>query len=133
MKQMTGVFLIALCLVSVAGCAGHQLFSNVPPVTYEEVIRLSKEKVPPDIIIKKIKDSRTVFRLNADEVAELLKEGVNSKVVDYMMETYIAQVRRDQAMKDWNRWWFYDSHYYWWPDWDEYYYYPMYRSPYPGR
>ncbi|MEJ2040830.1 MAG: hypothetical protein P8X55_18155, partial [Desulfosarcinaceae bacterium] len=102
-------------------------------VTYEEVIRLSKEKVPPDIIIKKIKDSRTVFRLNADEVAELLKEGVNSKVVDYMMETYIAQVRRDQAMKDWNRWWFYDSHYYWWPDWDEYYYYPMYRSPYPGR
>jgi hypothetical protein len=128
MKQLTGILLIAIWLVIGAGCTGmNQAFHPTPPVTYAEVIRLTQEKVMPEVIIKKIADSNTVFRLNSDEVAELRRQGVDSKVVDYMMNTYIEQVRQDQAMEDWNRWWYYDGHYYWWPYWDEYYYIPMYR------
>lgn len=128
MKKSYIVLLCALFLIMVPGCgAFRQVFHPLPPVTFEEVIRLTQDKVPPDIIIKKIRDSNTVFRLNSDEVAELRRQGVDSKVVDFMMNTYTEQIRRDQEMKDWNRWWFYGGHYYWWPDWDDHHYNRIYR------
>ena len=47
--------------------------------------------IQPDLkwLMKKIEDSGTVFCLNSDEVTELRKQGVEARVVDYMMETYV--------------------------------------------
>jgi len=128
MKTMTIKLLLLLILCLPVACATFdQALEMRPPVTFEEVIRLTHEKVPAEMIIRKIRDSGTVFRLNSDEVAELKQQGVDSEVIDYMMNTYVEQVRRDQAMEDWNRWWYYGDHYYWWPNWDTYYYPRIYR------
>jgi len=123
----------ALLFTMFQGCAVLQQGAHpLPPVTYEEVIQLSRDKVPPDDIIEKIADSNTVFRLNSDEVTELRQQGVDAKVVDFMMNTYVEQVRREQEMRDWNRWYYYNGRYYWWPPWYYDYYYPYYR-PHRGH
>lgn len=130
MKQVRTSLLLAAGLVLISGCTVlNQIAHPLPPVTYEEVIRLTQEKVPPELIIRKIHDSGTVFRLNSDEVTELRREGVDAKVVDYMMDTYTEHVRRDQELRDWNRWSFYDGHYYWWPVWDGYCDHIYHRRP----
>ena len=121
MKLGTMLPVFAVGLILMGGCTGlNPIIQPIPPVTYEEVIRLTQEKVAPEVIINKIHDSGTVFRLNSDEVSDLRRQGVDAKVVDYMMDTYTEQVRRDQELHDWNRWSFYGGHYYWWPDWDGY-------------
>jgi len=129
----TGYRLILwLSVVLISACTGyHQLLHPLPPVTYDEVILLTREKVAPELIIKKIKDSYTVFRLNSDEVTDLRKQGVDARVVDYMMETYVEQVRRDQRFEDWNYWHFFYGHYYWWPFWDSYHYRVYHPRPIP--
>ncbi|SPD76393.1 conserved hypothetical protein [uncultured Desulfobacterium sp.] len=129
MKKSSNILVCALSLIIFQGCGTFKHgFHPLPPVTFEEVIRLTQDKVPPDTIIKKIRESHTVFRLNSEEVTELRRQGVDPKVVDFMMNTYVEQLRRKQEMEDWNRWWFYGGHYYWWPDWDDYYYPRIYRQ-----
>jgi len=114
-------FILFLSIILISACTQyHYLLHPLPPVTYDEVVRLTQENMTPELIIKKIKDSNTVFRLNSDEVTELRKQGVDASVVDYMMETYVEQVRRDQQFEDWRYWHFYHGHYYWWPLWDHY-------------
>jgi hypothetical protein len=133
MKKLSIVIIFILLIMMTQGCGTlRQAFQPLPPITYEEVIRLTHDKVQPDIIIKKIQDSNTIFRLNSEEVLDLRKQGVDSKVVDYMMNTYLEQVRQNQEMEDWNRWWFYGGHYYWWPDW-YYYHYPHIYRPHDYR
>ena len=124
---LIGSFLI-LC-----GCATYSF--QYPPVTIDEITKLTREKVPADQIIEKIKRSRTAYRLSADDIVEMKKNGVDSKVIDYMLKTYEEAVREDQRMRDWNNWYFYNGYYYSSP----YYYYPYrpfgwgpyYPPPYP--
>jgi hypothetical protein len=100
------------------GCASS--YYQYPPVTIEEIIKLSEEKMPAEQIIDKIKRSQTAYRLSADEIVEMKNAGVDSKVIDYMLRTYEDAVRREQELQDWRNWQFYYGHYYWSP----YFYYP---------
>ena len=45
-----------------------------------EVIRMSKENVPAETIVNKMRDSRAVYRLNAAQLAQLHDQGVADRV-----------------------------------------------------
>ena len=126
-------YVLIVPLLILCGCATYSF--QYPPVTIDEITKLTREKVPADQIIEKIKRSRTAYRLSADDIVEMKKNGVDSKVIDYMLKTYEEAVREDQRMRDWNNWYFYNGYYYSSP----YYYYPYrpfgwgpyYPPPYP--
>lgn len=75
-------------------------------VTIAEIIGMSNAKVPVDTMLAKMRESGTVYRLSASQLAHLHDEGVPDAVVDYMQETYLEAVRRDQAVADWVHWTF---------------------------
>jgi hypothetical protein len=111
-------YVLLVPFLILCGCATYSF--QYPPVTIDEITKLTKEKVPDDQIIEKIKKSRTAYRLSADDIVEMKKAGVDSKVIDYMLKTFEEAVREDQRMRDWNNWYFYNGYYYSSP----YYYYP---------
>ena len=72
-----------------AGCAGAQYRRE--PFTTAQIVQMSKEKVPAEEIIRKIRLSHTVYPLTSLDVKSLLDEGVDPKVVDEMMHTRIRE------------------------------------------
>lgn len=95
-----------------AGCA--TMGGGKPaPVTVDQIVQMSKAKTPPQTIIKQISDSGTVYRLSASQLADLRQQGVSDEVIDYMQQTYIEAVRRDQSREDIRYWyWGADSFFY---------------------
>ena len=89
-------FVIAAFLVAVSAC------SPFNPLTVPQIVEMSREGVPPDAIITRIKESNTVYRLHAYQINQLSKEGVNDKVLDYMQHTYLDAVQNDQSLADWD-------------------------------
>ena len=65
---------------------------------------MSKAGTPPQDIIKIMKDSGTVYRLSASQLADLRQQGVPDPVIDYMQQTYLEAVRRNQALRDLSYW-----------------------------
>jgi len=129
-KKKLRFFILIVSLSILCGCATYSY--QYPPVTIEEIIKLSKDKIPAEQIIDKIKRSQTAYRLSADEIVEMKNAGVDSNVIDYMLRTYEDAVRREQELQDWRNWQFYNGYYYWSP----YYSYPSrpygpYWGPYP--
>jgi hypothetical protein len=106
------MLLIGVSFIFIQSCAGVRGY-GVPPVTVPEIVKMSKEGVPAQDIIKKMKKSHTVYRLKADQLAQLKEEGVSGEVLNYMQHTYVESVRRNQQLEDWS---------YWWPGWDGYWY-----------
>ncbi len=114
------VLSLAVVLLAIAGCATTQPY-EFKTVTVEEIIQMSKDKVPTDQIIKKIAESGTVYRLSASQLADLRDAGVPNEVVNYMQQTYLDAVRRDQARRDMRYWsagpngyWYGGVPYGWW-------------------
>jgi hypothetical protein len=111
-------------LLLLAGCA-TLLVERPPPVRVSQIVEMSRAGVPAHEIIEKIRASGTVYRLKASQLAELREKGVPDAVIDYMQQTYLHAVRRDQRFEDWNRWSLYDDGYWYggypfgWPYWDE--------------
>lgn len=77
---------------------------TVEPVTVSQVIDMSKASMPSDEIIAKIRASGTIYRLDASQLADLRDQGVPNPVIDYMRQTYLNAIRRDQALEDQSRW-----------------------------
>lgn len=96
------------------GCSLLGLGQPLPaPVTVPEVVQMSKTGVPMETLLQKMRDSGTIYRLSASELVHLHEEGVPNAVLDYMQETYLAAVRRDQALEDWRHWaWAGDGYWY---------------------
>ncbi|MFM1911754.1 MAG: hypothetical protein RJB18_1145 [Pseudomonadota bacterium] len=65
-----------------------------PNLSLDEVVLLSKNKVPADEIIQKIKESQSQYALTPSQVLEMSKKGVDAKVLDYM------QASHEQAIRD---------------------------------
>jgi hypothetical protein len=86
-----------------SGCASSRV-PSVPPVTVADIVSMSQNHVPADEIIARIRASGTVYRLKADQLVKLKAEGVPDDVLNYMQETYLEAVRRDQSRRDWNQW-----------------------------
>ncbi len=65
---------------------------------------MSKAGVSPDEIIRQIAESGTVYRLSASQLADLRQAGVSNQVINYMQQTYLDAVRRDQRREDMRYW-----------------------------
>src|SRR5262245_61162946 len=102
--QSQGLALTLLsCVVLFGGCATLG-FKQPEPVTVGQVIQMTKEGVPADKIVSKMRDSETVYRLSATQLAELHDEGIADQVLNYMQQTYIEAERRQQGREDWGEW-----------------------------
>jgi hypothetical protein len=101
LSQRQGLALIFLtCVTLFSGCATLG-FKQPEPVTVGQVIEMSKEGVPAETIVRKMRDSETVYRLTAAQLAELHDMGIADQVLDYMQQTYIEAERREQSRDDW--------------------------------
>jgi hypothetical protein len=65
---------------------------------------MSKEGVPAETIIERMRDSDTVYRFTAAQLANLREQGVSDQVIDYMQQTYLDAVSQDQSLEDWDYW-----------------------------
>lgn len=94
------LLLIGASFLFLWGCA------TVEPkvVTVPQIVEMSKAGTPAPDIIRTIRDSRTVYRLSASHLARLREQGVPDAVIDYMQQTYIDSVRRNQELEDWRYW-----------------------------
>ncbi len=86
-------FLAFLALLALTGCHYHYV-REPDPVTETDIIRWSKENVAPDEIIQRIRDSRTVYLMDAEDVIKLNEQGVDRKVINYMLETQKRDLER---------------------------------------
>lgn len=64
------------------------------PLTTGQVIQMSAERLPPEEIIRRIRESRTVYILRARDVKDLLEKGVDERVVDEMLDSRLRDVER---------------------------------------
>lgn len=108
------VMLPSAFVLCFAGCSTLGIGRPQPtPITVPEVVQMSKAAVPVETILQKMRDSETIYRLTASQLVGLHEEGVPNVVLDYMQETYLAAVRRDQALEDWRHWaWAGDGYWY---------------------
>jgi hypothetical protein len=125
-------------LFGLSSCASYSAYRPIvpPPVRVEQIVKWSKEGLAPEEIIRRMRESRTVYRLTASQLAQLRDEGVSDKVIDYMQHTYLAAVRRSARFEDWSYWrrwsdgyWYggeaFGWPYYWyWPD-DDFFFAPL--------
>jgi len=107
LSQRQGLGLIFLtCVTLLSGCAALG-FKQPEPVTVGQVIEMSKEGMPAETIVNKMRDSEAVYRLTAARWADLHDLGVADPVLDYMQRTYIEEERREQSREDqgdWDMW-----------------------------
>ena len=62
-----------------------------PTLSLDEIVSLTQQKVSSDDIIAKIKASNSQYDLTASQIVDLSKQGVDSKVLDYI------QTEREKA------------------------------------
>ena len=109
---------ILLILISslgwLVGCATNQQRSETPPIdrvsdaelsrimlkpsgalSLDEIVRMSKDGVAPEQIIDKIKASNSYYDLTPSQTVQLSKQGVSTKVLDYIYESREAALKNN--------------------------------------
>ena len=98
-ESMKWLLLAAALALFLSGCASLMTRPSV-----SEIVTMSKDGVPSNEIIAKIKKNGAVYYLSDEELDELQKQGVPYNVTSYMMDT------RDQAMaREGRRQMYYDT------------------------
>jgi hypothetical protein len=165
--SISRAILISLLALSFAGCAttstppeggmkierltpeelARLLPKPDPKLPLEDLVRMSKEGLPAQDIIAKIKQTGSRYALSASQAIELHGQGVSEEVLDYIQaareqelrdriadeinqreQRHAEELRREQALRR-------NSYYYdpWWPGYPGYgwnYGYPF--RPYGG-
>jgi hypothetical protein len=103
---MKKLLLIMLLPLLVIGCATTP---PPPPLSLAEIISMTKAGLWDEDIIRRIDSTSTVFRLGADDVVRLRKEGVSDRVINYMMDTYTRAAVAEQQRRDYH---YYGGYYY---------------------
>ena len=103
---------LMLSVLFLVGCATNQTKTEAPidrisdaelsrimlkpqaALSLEDIVKLSKEGQTPEQIIEKIKTSNSYYDLSPSQSVSLNKQGVNSKVLDYIHES------REQALRN---------------------------------
>src|SRR5919106_854960 len=101
-RSSVSIVLAGSALLS--GCAALGFEQAKPPLTVSEVIQMSKENVPADTIVNRMRETKAVYRLSAAQLAQLHDRGVSDPVLNYMQETYLSAIRREQGRADWSTW-----------------------------
>lgn len=96
--------LLIVCVVA-AGCA---VTPRPAPISQADVISMVKAGATDEEIMRRIDATGTVFRLNADDIVFLRKEGVSDRVVTFMMDTLTRAALAEQSRQDYYR---YHVHY----------------------
>ena len=72
------------CITLLGGCATLGMDQSQPPVTVSAVIQMSQAGVPSDTILDDMRESQTVYRLTASQLAQLHDQGLANQLIDYM-------------------------------------------------
>lgn len=95
---MRTLLILILVVIAATGCARRAV--RPPPTTQADIINMSKEGVSDEVIIRIIQNSRTVYRLTADDVVRLRNAGVSSAVINYMLDSYVRFSQYEQRRAD---------------------------------
>jgi hypothetical protein len=81
--------------VALGGCATAP--SDWAPKMYSasEIVDISKGASPASVI-QKLRDGRAAYAFTASEFVDLSKQGVANEVLDYLQQTQLAQLRREE-------------------------------------
>lgn len=122
-RSRSSLRLAALLLATalVTGCA---TLRPPDPMTLEQVIELSKNGTPPEDIITRLQETRTVIAISGARFAKLRELGVDDSVLDYLQKSYVSAVEMEARMRYQNPYWGYGG---WGPP-----YRPMF-GPWPYR
>lgn len=78
--------LFAILVTSTGNVGVAQSSLASPLLSLEDVIKYSKDGIPEDLIITRIKKNNKSFNLNADEIRELTNLGITPTVIKYLMD-----------------------------------------------
>ena len=96
---MIRILFAALLVTFVMGCATHKP-APPPPLTQADIISMVKMSVPDDEIMRRIDETRTVFRLSSEDVIRLRNEGLSDRLVSFMLDTYARAAAAEQRRRD---------------------------------
>ena len=91
--------LISLCVLALVGCASTKP-SPPPPLTQADVISMVKAGLTDEEIMRRIDDTRTVFRLSSEDVIRLRNEGISDRLTTFMLDTYTRAAMAAQRRQD---------------------------------
>lgn len=113
---------LAFAMVLVAGCASTPLrqYSN------EEIVAMAKDGKTGLQIIDTLRAGGAVYDKPASELVTLNKSGVPPEVLDYMQQTHLDEIRRDER---WRGYPYGDPFYRPWRLYRAPVYYPRYIRP----
>lgn len=90
--------LAACALIAALGACAS--FRAPEPISVAEIVRMNKSGVAPEVIIDRIHQTRSIYPLTASDFARLHAQGVPDSVLNYMQQTYLDEVARQQAARD---------------------------------
>jgi hypothetical protein len=100
---MQAAILIVCAALLASSCATVR---RPQPLTLADIISMSKAGLSDEEIMRRIDQTRSVFRLSSDQILLLRNENVSARVIDYMLETYtramVEAERRAYARPGWH-------------------------------
>ena len=91
--------LISLLVLTLVGCASTKP-PPPPPLTQADVISMVKGGLTDEEIMRRIDDTRTVFRLSSEDVIRLRNEGISDRLTTFMLDTYTRAAMAAQRRQD---------------------------------
>lgn len=114
-KLLLIISLIYIIGISITGCAVLTK-PTPPPISIPQIVSMCKNHIAENKIISRLRASNEVFYLNAAEVIKLHKQGVCTKVLNYMLKTGIrAREERAAIRGAMHRWRWFDGQWYFGP------------------
>jgi hypothetical protein len=98
-KLLIYLFLATTGTMLLQSCAVYNPY-NLAVVPVTDIVQMSKDGISSKDIIDKLKDTHSVYLLQADQYAKLNSEGVQDSVINYMEKTKMQAIRRNQQMQD---------------------------------
>jgi hypothetical protein len=92
-----------------------------PPMTVDDVIALAQDSVSDQVILDQIKATGSRFQLSNNDIRDLKKNGVSTKVISAMIKTGTEPAATSSKTARYSTVYPYPD-YYWYP-------YPMYYDP----
>src|ERR1035437_4510003 len=106
-KWVLRVIIILAVVMTVQSCVVYNPYSqiNQQQVPVSDIVQMSKDGLTSGDIISQINQSRSVYGLNAGELAKLRDEGVSDSVINYMEKTHFDAINQSRQMNNPNYGW----------------------------
>jgi hypothetical protein len=99
MRRLAAPLAICALLASLALVSGCATTPAVPPLTAADIVQMAKQGQSADQIIERLRNTRTLLRLQASDYVTLHQEGVPPKVLNYLQQVQIEDMRwRDRQL-----------------------------------